>query len=369
MFYKCIAKDDVWLGKYTRDDFWSDCTLIPDELFYEDEYDELISVVPRASKFFKPVDIDEDDTYEMFGARFANESVKRNKTKKISEKLDIPDDWSKENKTIVRTVEKVAKSLFGDKWDDLSDKQQHDVVMTLIKDLNKYLDKLDEDDDKDNKSESISRSKRKIKERYSDDIRYVFKDVKSVRDSDGFMTEYTMYYDSDLDRYVFVFGDTDLYDPNDGYEEFDFECDSEKEAREWFDGYTGFDDDDDFYESTKSSGTGYKKVKLKESYIYDDIVMFIKGREIEFKPNYGIADTLIPYLNTSEYIRNSVIDWMLESVGDDIVDYRSSNTNIADVFEHLVTRAYEDDMDDFYIDVDDHRGNHVIEIFNRTDMA
>lgn len=241
MFYKCIAKDDVWLGKYTRDDFWSDCTLIPNELFYEDEYDELISVVPRASKFFKPVDIDEDDTYEMFGARFANESIKRNKTKKVSEKLDIPDDWSKENKAVVKGLEKAAKSLLKDKWDELSDKQQHDVVMALAKDLMKYLDN-------GKKSESVKESKRKIKERYSDDIRYVFKDIKSVRDSDGFMTEYTMYYDSDLDRYVFVFGDTDLYDPNDGYEEFDFECDSEREAREWFDDYTGFDDDDDdFY--------------------------------------------------------------------------------------------------------------------------
>jgi hypothetical protein len=172
MFYKCIAKDDVWLGKYTRDAFWSDYTLIPDELFTEEEYQELKTAIPRLnmSKLFTPIDIDEDDTYEMFGARFANESIK-----------------------------------------------------------------------------SKSRSKRKIKERYSDDIRYVFKDVKSVTDSDGFMTEYTMYYDSDLDRYVFVFGDTDLYDPNDGYDEFDYECDSRREAEEWFDDYNGFDDDDDFY--------------------------------------------------------------------------------------------------------------------------
>ena len=373
LYYKSIADDDLWLGRYTDDEYWSDITIMPNELLTQEEYIDLKNSIPRLNidKVFVETDIDEDNVYEMFGARFEednnwnNESVKRSRSNDISEKVDIPDNWSKENKTIVRTIEKVAKSLFGDKWNELSDKQQHDVVMTLAKDLTKYLNKFD----KDSKSESVVRSKKNIKERYSDDIRYVFKDVKSVRDSDGFMTEYTMYYDSDFNKYVFVFGDTDLYDPNDGYEEFDYECDTEKEAREWFEDYTGFDDDDDFYESSKPSCADCKTIKLKESYIYDDAVMFINGKEVEFKPNYGIADTLIPYLNKSEYIRNAVIDWILESVGDDIVDYRSSNTNIADIFENLVMNAYEDDMNDFYIDVDDHKGNHVIEIFNRSDIA
>ena len=266
MFYKCIAKDDVWLGKYTRDDFWSDYTLIPNELFSEDEYDELISVVPRASKFFEPLDIDEEDTYEMFGARFANESVKRSKSKKISEKIDVPDDWSKENKAVVKGLEKAAKSLLKDKWDELSDKQQHDVVMALAKNLMKYLDN-------GKKSESVKRS-RKIKESIGDiyDFHedYIFVDRKSVKDFDGFDTDYTMYMkikapkdswlrfiksgnnaldvpNNWIDGYVFVFGDSDLYTPEDG--EFDYECDTEEEAYEWFDNYNGFEDEDDFYES------------------------------------------------------------------------------------------------------------------------
>jgi 5-methyltetrahydrofolate--homocysteine methyltransferase len=72
---------------------------------------------------------------------------------------------------------------------------------------------------------------------------YTYVKSKDVYDSDGWRTEYTMYYDEVNDRYVFVFGDSDLYDPNDGYEEFDWECDTEREANEWFDNYNGFEDD------------------------------------------------------------------------------------------------------------------------------
>lgn len=65
---------------------------------------------------------------------------------------------------------------------------------------------------------------------------------KSVLDSDGFYTDYSMYYNKEDNTYVFVFGDSDLYRPEDGY--FDYECESEEEANEWFDGYNGFEDDD-----------------------------------------------------------------------------------------------------------------------------
>ena len=111
-----------------------------------------------------------------------------------------------------------------------------------------------------------------IREAYEDIKRYYEVDSKQVRDSDGFWDDYTMYeeyvipYDEYLNflktykkgdfykdewfsRYVFVFGDKELYDPSDGYDEFDWECESEKEAYEWFENYTGFDDeeDEDYY--------------------------------------------------------------------------------------------------------------------------
>ena len=99
---------------------------------------------------------------------------------------------------------------------------------------------------------------------------YVFITTKQVPDFDGFMTDYTMYQhivadteewykfltsdraeimdipDKFIDGYVFVFGDTDLYDPNEDPVSFDYECDTEEEAYEWFDDYNGFEDDKDY---------------------------------------------------------------------------------------------------------------------------
>ena len=66
---------------------------------------------------------------------------------------------------------------------------------------------------------------------------------KSVMDSDGFWTEYTMYYNEDENNYFFIFGDSDLYGPDPNYA--DWECDSNEEAVEWYNNYNGFEDDDE----------------------------------------------------------------------------------------------------------------------------
>lgn len=66
---------------------------------------------------------------------------------------------------------------------------------------------------------------------------------KSVRDSDGFYTEYTLYYNTEEDRYVCIFGDSDLYDPTNT--EPDFECEEKWEAFEWFNDYVGPGEDED----------------------------------------------------------------------------------------------------------------------------
>lgn len=104
-------------------------------------------------------------------------------------------------------------------------------------------------------------------------------DSKPVRDSDGFWSEYTMYMevvcpttdwvkflksdrarkgdipDEWIDRYVFIFGDRDMYEPEDGG--FDWECESEKEAYEWFDNYNGFEDEDEEDNDYSSNWNGY----------------------------------------------------------------------------------------------------------------
>lgn len=84
---------------------------------------------------------------------------------------------------------------------------------------------------------------------------------KRVADSDGFMTDYTMYMNINTGEYVFVFGDKDIYSPEDGY--FDWECETKEEADEWFDTYNGFDDSDDdiewMYEDVEESPVLHKK--------------------------------------------------------------------------------------------------------------
>lgn len=127
----------------------------------------------------------------------------------------------------------------------------------------------------------IKSKKKKVNERMSNMVlkenndsftKYFEIDSKQVRDADGYLTDYTMYaeyvipstqdwyhflknYDEDdtipeewFSKYVFVFGDSDFYDPNEGYDEFDWECDNYREAEEWFENYDGiYEDDEDKY--------------------------------------------------------------------------------------------------------------------------
>ena len=67
---------------------------------------------------------------------------------------------------------------------------------------------------------------------------------KTVYDSDGFTTDYTLYFDHDENNYFTVFGDNDLYGPEDSEHDWDFGP-NEDEALEWFEDYEGFVDDDD----------------------------------------------------------------------------------------------------------------------------
>ena len=78
-------------------------------------------------------------------------------------------------------------------------------------------------------------------ESYDGDLGYEYIKSKSVYDSDGFLTDYTMYYDNDTERFIFIFGDKDIYSPYNTYPDYD--CETETEANNWFDNYNGFEDD------------------------------------------------------------------------------------------------------------------------------
>ena len=66
---------------------------------------------------------------------------------------------------------------------------------------------------------------------------YKYIDTKSVFDSDGFLTDYTLYYSPYYDVWFCIFGDSDIYDVDIGYADATF--DSEEEAMEWFESYEG----------------------------------------------------------------------------------------------------------------------------------
>ena len=88
--------------------------------------------------------------------------------------------------------------------------------------------------------ENNKNNKKSVKASVDEDDRYELIERKSIRDSDGFMTEYSMYFDHEEGRYVFVYGDSDIYYPED--EDFDYECEDINEAYEWFESYNGFED-------------------------------------------------------------------------------------------------------------------------------
>lgn len=71
--------------------------------------------------------------------------------------------------------------------------------------------------------------------------------TKQVYDSDGFLTDYTMYKDED-GNYIFIFGDRDLYTPDNTDPDWKIEASdkAEKLSNEWFEDYEGFEEQDDF---------------------------------------------------------------------------------------------------------------------------
>lgn len=61
-------------------------------------------------------------------------------------------------------------------------------------------------------------------------------DHKMIHDFDGFLTDYTLYHNVITDEYACVSGDKDIYRPE--YGEFDTEFDNYDEAIDWFNNYS-----------------------------------------------------------------------------------------------------------------------------------
>lgn len=87
----------------------------------------------------------------------------------------------------------------------------------------------------------------------TEDPKWICLDIKHVRDSDGMMTDYALYTNKDEDKYICMFGDADVYSPDEMYADAEF--DTEDEALEWFENYVGpgdEEDEDDIYSSEET---------------------------------------------------------------------------------------------------------------------
>lgn len=86
----------------------------------------------------------------------------------------------------------------------------------------------------------------------TEDPKWICLDIKHVRDSDGMLTDYALYTTKDEDKYICMFGDADVYAPDEMYADAEF--DTEDEALEWFENYVGPGDEDDIYSSEETDG-------------------------------------------------------------------------------------------------------------------
>ena len=73
---------------------------------------------------------------------------------------------------------------------------------------------------------------------------WILVETKSVQDYDGFYTDYTLWYNENVDEWVTIFGDNDLYNPTNKYSDAEFGH-NEDEAYEWFESYSTEEDDDE----------------------------------------------------------------------------------------------------------------------------
>lgn len=118
--------------------------------------------------------------------------------------------------------------------------------------------------------------------------------TKPVNDSDGFTTDYSMWYNDGEKRWVFIFGDSDVYDPTNT--DPDWETEDPEEARQWFLDYKGFEDTDENLQEDWRTGTFTRddltsyRAEMKKR--VEGVVFSIKGMK-EKHPEYSeIFDNL-----------------------------------------------------------------------------
>lgn len=151
---------------------------------------------------------------------------------------------------------------------------------------------------------------------------------KMIKDSDGFLTSYDWYRNKDSGLNIFMFGAEEA-DPDYA----DWETLSDAEAKDWFNSYNGFNDEDELDESVGSSGT--TEVISKE--LKNAAYKLFKTPKWGFESDKEIKDYINPIFDVSENPKTGDIEVQVraELEYDNLMD-------LSDVLNKVVSKYDKD---------------------------
>ena len=151
-----------------------------------------------------------------------------------------------------------------------------------------------------------------IKSNYGD---WVELRSKSVMDSDGFTTDYTLYTDGE--HYICMFGDKDIYEPDIDYA--DYETESKEDAYDWFENY---DNDDTEWEMRADRFDDIESPYYNGDLSDDDFDTVITSSQNEFgETKYAVTigtGTATPYTEeVYAYNEQEALDKVVDRMEED----------------------------------------------------
>lgn len=147
---------------------------------------------------------------------------------------------------------------------------------------------------------------------------------KMIKDSDGFLTSYDWYRNTDSGLNIFMFGEEEA-DPDYA----DWETESDAEAEDWFKSYNGFNDEEELDESVKSNATA--EVISKE--LKDAAYKLFKTPKWGFERDKEIDDYINPIFAVSEDPKTGDIEVQVRAE----LDY-DNLMELADVLNKVVEK-------------------------------
>ena len=185
-----------------------------------------------------------------------------------------------------------------------------------------------------------------VKDMFSED-EWIRKDRKQVQDSDGFYTDYTLYFNPSTGMWVTVFGDADIYRPEDG--NYDWEGENEEEAYEWFESYNGFADDDIYSSETIEADKWFYDNQPCDTYWYFTRHGVQPGSWPQGATVLDIVDTAGgSFVLTDKLLTTEALNWfdIKERSPEGITSAErvdtSDKVDVNKVFENVSSQVFED---------------------------